>query len=80
MSGNRCMMKLISGSNLSKQKELLLWEEINQVQFLNPIPTGLWNDVTNWLTLLVPDNVRLSKTVETPSDAMNLISSKHFGL
>ena len=28
------MMKLISGSNLSKQKELLLWEEINQVQFL----------------------------------------------
>ena len=48
MSGNRCMMKLISGSNLSKQKELLLWEEINQVQFLNPIPTGLWNDVNHW--------------------------------
>ena len=56
MFGNRCMMKLISGSNLSKQKELLLWEEINQVQFLKVNMMILFVQIYDLMILLKKSN------------------------
>ena len=49
-------MKLISGSNLSKQKELLLWEEINQVQSLKVNLMILFVQIYDLMILLKKSN------------------------
>ena len=48
---------------------------------LNPIPTGLWNDVTNWGgAIMARTDFRLSKMTKRPVSAQNLLSNEYFDL
>ena len=47
----------------------------------NPIPTGLWNDVTNWGgAIMARTDFRLSKMTKRPVSAQNLLSNEYFDL
>ena len=49
--------------------------------FFNPIPTGLWNDVTNWGGgIMARTDFRLSKMTKRPVSAQNLLSNEYFDL
>ena len=49
--------------------------------FLNPIPTGLWNDVTNWGGgIMARTDFRLSKMTKRPVSAQNMLSNEYFDL
>ena len=55
-------------------------EKTRGVSFMfNPIPTGLWNDVTNWGgAIMARMDFRLSKMTKRPVSAQNLLSNEYF--